>query len=122
MGEVLKTYENGNVKLVDGTIITKDGRTLYPLTPDDREYQMIKKFEKYFNANKDAFMKPAYAMNNAAEAMEKAVEVINNNSTMNRNINVDVGGIHVHGVQNPEDFSDIVSMRAHNTILQEMKK
>ena len=94
----------------------------YPLTPDDREYQMIKKFEKYFNANRDAFMKPAYAMNNAAEAMEKAVEVINNNSTMNRNINVDVGGIHVHGVQNPEDFSDIVSKRAHNRILQEMKK
>ena len=121
-GEVLKTYENGNVKLVDGTIITKDGRTLYPLTPDDREYQMIKKFEEYFSANRDAFMKPAYAINNAAEAMEKAVEVINNNTTMNRNMNVDVGGIHVHGVQNPEDFSDIVSMRAHNRILQEMKK
>ncbi len=121
-GEVVRTYENGNVMLSDGSIVRPNGDVLRPLTPNDPTYQMIKKFEEYFAANKDAFIKPAYAMNNAATAMEKAVEVINNNSTMNRNMNVDVGGIHVHGVQNPEDFSDIVSMRAHNRILQEMKK
>ena len=61
-------------------------------------------------------------MNNAAESMEKVVEMINNNSTVNRNINVDVGGVHVHGVQNPEEFSDVVNLRIHNKILQEMHK
>ena len=83
---------------------------------------MMKKFEEYFAANKDAFIKPANAMNNAAESMEKVVEMINNNSTVNRNINVDVGGVHVHGVQNPEEFSDVVNLRIHNKILQEMHK
>ena len=87
-----------------------------------RTYQMMKKFEEYFAANKDAFIKPANAMNNAAESMEKVVEMINNNSTVNRNINVDVGGVHVHGVQNPEEFSDVVNLRIHNKILQEMHK
>ncbi len=87
-----------------------------------RTYQMMKKFEEYFAANKDAFIKPANAMNNAAESMEKVVEMINNNSTVNRNINVDVGGVHVHGVQNPEEFSDVVNLRMHNKILQEMHK
>lgn len=50
------------------------------------------------------------------------IETINNNNTMNRNINVDVGGVHVHGVQNPEEFSDVVNLRIHNKILQEMHK
>ena len=49
-----------------------------------RTYQMMKKFEEYFAANKDAFIKPANAMNNAAESMEKVVEMINNNSTVNQ--------------------------------------
>ena len=87
-----------------------------------RTYQMMKKFEEYFAANKDAFIKPANAMNNAAEVMKTVIETINNNNTMNRNINVDVGGVHVHGVQNPEEFSDVVNLRIHNKILQEMHK
>ena len=87
-----------------------------------RTYQMMKKFEEYFAANKDAFIKPANAMNNAAESADRVFETINNNNTMNRNINVDVGGVHVHGVQNPEEFSDVVNLRIHNKILQEMHK
>ena len=120
-GEVLKTYENGNVKLVDGTIITKDGRTLYPLTPDDREYQMIKKFEEYFSANRDAFMRPAYAMNNAVEAMKTVIETINNNNTMNRN-EVNIGDIHLHGVQDVNTLSKQMLLRFPNKLLQEMHK
>jgi hypothetical protein len=121
-GEVVETYKSGTVRMSDGTVISPEGKVYHPLSPSDPTYQMMKKFEEYFAVNKDAFVKPAYAMNNAAEAMKTVIETINNNNTVNRNVNVDVGGIHVHGVQNPEDFSDIVSMRAHNRILQEMKK
>ena len=121
-GEVVEAYKSGTVRMSDGTVITPEGKVHYPLTPSDRTYQMMKKFEEYFAANKDAFIKPANAMNNAAESMEKVVEMINNNSTVNRNINVDVGGVHVHGVQNPEEFSDVVNLRIHNKILQEMHK
>ncbi|MCI8932814.1 MAG: phage tail tape measure protein, partial [Lachnospiraceae bacterium] len=121
-GEVVEAYKSGTVRMSDGTVITPEGKVHYPLTPSDRTYQMMKKFEEYFAANKDAFIKPANAMNNAAEVMKTVIETINNNNTMNRNINVDVGGVHVHGVQNPEEFSDVVNLRIHNKILQEMHK
>ena len=121
-GEVVEAYKSGTVRMSDGTVITPEGKVHYPLTPSDPTYQMMKKFEEYFAANKDAFIKPANAMNNAAESLETVIETINNNNTMNRNINVDVGGVHVHGVQNPEEFSDVVNLRIHNKILQEMHK
>ncbi len=121
-GEVVEAYKSGTVRMSDGTVITPEGKVHYPLTPSDPTYQMMKKFEEYFAVNKDAFIKPANAMNNAAEAMKTVIETINNNNTMNRNINVDVGGVHVHGVQNPEEFSDVVNLRIHNKILQEMHK
>ena len=121
-GEVVEAYKSGTVRMSDGTVITPEGKVHYPLTPSDPTYQMMKKFEEYFAANKDAFIKPANAMNNAAESADRVFETINNNNTMNRNINVDVGGVHVHGVQNPEEFSDVVNLRIHNKILQEMHK
>ncbi len=121
-GEVVEAYKSGTVRMSDGTFITPEGKVHYPLTPSDRTYQMMKKFEEYFAANKDAFIKPANAMFKAAESADRVFETINNNNTMNRNINVDVGGVHVHGVQNPEEFSDVVNLRMHNKILQEMHK
>ena len=121
-GEVVETYKSGTVRMSDGTVITPEGKVHYPLTPSDPTYQMMKKFEEYFAVNKDAFIKPANAMLKVAESADRVFETINNNNTMNRNINVDVGGVHVHGVQNPEEFSDVVNLRIHNKILQEMHK
>ena len=61
-GEVVEAYKSGTVRMSDGTVITPEGKVHYPLTPSDRTYQMMKKFEEYFAANKDAFIKPANAM------------------------------------------------------------
>ncbi len=120
-GEVVRTYENGNVMLSDGSIVRPNGEVLRPLTPNDPTYQMMKKFEEYFNANKDAFMKPAYAMNNAAEAMKTVIETINNNNTMNRN-EVNIGDIHLHEVQDVNTLSKQMLLRFPNKLLQEMHK
>ena len=79
-GEVVRTYENGNVMLSDGSIVRPNGEVLRPLPQSDPTYQIIKQFKEYFAANKDAFIKPANAMNNAAEVMEKVIETINNNN------------------------------------------
>ena len=112
-GEVVETYKSGTVRMSDGTVISPEGKVYYPLTPSDPVYQMAKKFEEYFAANKDAFIKPAYAMNNAATAMEKAVEVINNNSTMNRN-EINIGDIHLHEVQDVHTLSREMLLRFPN--------
>ena len=82
---------------------------------------MMKKFEEYFAANKDAFIKPANAMNNAAESLEKVVEMINNNSTVNRT-GITIGDIHLHEVQDADRLSDELILRLPNKILQKMHK
>lgn len=120
-GEVVRTYENGNVKLSDGTIVRPNGEVLRPLTPNDSTYQMIEKFKEYFNENRDAFVKPANAMNNAAEAMQTVVETINNNNTMNRN-EVNIGDIHLHEVQDVHHLSQELLLRFPNMLLQEKKR
>ncbi len=120
-GEVVRTYENGNVKLSDGTIVRPNGEVLRPLTPNDSTYQMIEKFKEYFNENRDAFVKPANAMNNAAEAMQTVVETINNNNTMNRN-EVNIGDIHLHEVQDVRHLSQELLLRFPNMLLQEKKR
>ena len=93
----------------------------YPMT--DPSYHMMDMFIADMEEKGFMFMNSAKELSEAARNISRISGAVNNNNnTMNRNMNVDVGGIHVHGVQNPEDFSDIVAMRAHNRILQEVKK
>lgn len=107
----------------DGETITLlDGRKIRPLNSSDEPYWMQKKLESYFAENRDAFLRPGNAMSKAAESMDRAAETIHNNHVMKQSIHVDVGGVHVHGVQNPEEFSDVVNLRIHNKILQEINK
>jgi len=120
-GEVVETYKSGTVRMSDGTVISPEGKVYHPLSPSDPTYQMVKKFEEYFAVNKDAFVKPAYAMNNAAEAMKTVIETINNNNTMNRN-EVNIGDIHLHEVQDADRLSDELIMRFPNKILQKMNR
>ncbi len=120
-GEVVEAYKSGTVRMSDGTVITPEGKVHYPLTPSDPTYQMMKKFEEYFAVNKDAFIKPANAMNNAAESLEKVVEMINNNSTVNRT-GITIGDIHLHEVQDADRLSDELILRLPNKILQKMNR
>ena len=120
-GEVVEAYKSGTVRMSDGTVITPEGKVHYPLTPSDRTYQMMKKFEEYFAVNKDAFIKPANAMNNAAESLERVVEMINNNSTVNRT-GITIGDIHLHEVQDADRLSDELILRLPNKILQKMNR
>lgn len=94
-----------------------------PLPMTDPSYRGMRLFMEAMEKKGFAFMDSAKDLSEAARNISGVSNAVtNNNSAMNRNMNVDVGGIHVHGVQNPEDFADIVNMRAHNRILQEMKK
>ena len=130
-GEVIgNAYVKGATRGEDKITYLPNGMAVFPMSmkvlPDymtDPTYLVLKMFTERMEEKGFMFMDSEKALSEAAKNITNISSAVNNNnSTMNRNMNVDVGGIHVHGVQNPEDFSDIVSMRAHNRILQEMKK
>ena len=106
----------------DGTITLADGTEIRPLNPSDREYWLHKKFDEFFKKNKDAFLMPTNAMFKTAESVDKMVEVINNNHTMNREISVHIGDINLQGVQDVNSLSKEIVLRMPNMLLQEMHK
>ena len=126
-GEVVgNAYAKGTLHGEDKITYLPDGTAVFPMSmkvlPNpmiDPTYLMMKIFTERMEEKWFMFMDSAKDLSESARNISRISGAVNNN---NRNMNVDVGGIHVHGVQNPEDFSDIVAMRAHNRILQEMKK
>ena len=62
------------------------------------------------------------AMFKTAESVDKMVEVINNNHTMNREISVHIGDINLQGVQDVNSLSKEIVLRMPNMLLQEMHK
>lgn len=106
----------------DGTITLAGGTEIRPLNPSDREYWLHKKFDEFFKKNKDAFLMPTNAMFKTAESVDKMVEVINNNHTMNREISVHIGDINLQGVQDVNSLSKEIVLRMPNMLLQEMHK
>ncbi len=115
-----KGEELGNTHVED-TVVTKDGRVLLPITPDNELYRIQQKFEAYFKENKGAFIDPAAAMFRATESMDRVIETISNNKTMHQNM-ITIGDIHLHEVQDVHSLSRELLLRFPNMLLQETKK
>ncbi|MCX4343123.1 MAG: phage tail tape measure protein [Kineothrix sp.] len=115
-----KGEELGNTHVED-TVVTKDGRVLLPITPDNELYRIQQKFEAYFKENKGAFIDPAAAMFRATESMDRVIETISNNKTMHQNM-ITIGDIHLHEVQDAHSLSRELLLRFPNMLLQETKK
>ena len=115
-----KGEELGNTHVED-TVVTKDGRVLLPITPDNELYRIQQKFEAYFKENKGAFIDPAAAMFKATESMDRVIETISHNNTMHQTM-VTIGDIHLHEVQDAHSLSRELLLRFPNMLLQEAKK
>lgn len=103
--------------------VTPESEKVLPLPMTDPSYRMMQMFMENMEEKGFMFMNSAKDLSEAARNISNVSNAVNNNSsTMNRNMKVDVGGIHVHGVQNPEDFAEIINLRAHNMILQKKNK
>ena len=106
----------------EGTVILADGTELRPLNPGDKEYWMVKKFDEFFKNNRDALLMPANAMFQAAESVDKMVDVINNNHSATQNITVNIGDINLQEVQDVNSLSREIVLRMPNMLLQEMHR
>ena len=115
-----KGEELGNTHVED-TVVTKDGRVLLPITPDNELYRIQQKFEAYFKESKGAFIDPAAAMFKATESMDRVIETISHNNTMHQTT-VTIGDIHLHEVQDAHSLSRELLLRFPNMLLQEAKK
>ena len=115
-----KGEELGNTHVED-TVVTRDGRVLLPITPDNELYRIQQKFEAYFKENKGAFIDPAAAMFKATESMDRVIETISHNNTMHQTT-VTIGDIHLHEVQDAHSLSRELLLRFPNMLLQEAKK
>ena len=115
-----KGEELGNTHVED-TVVTRDGRVLLPITPDNELYRIQQKFEAYFKENKGAFIDPAAAMFKATESMDRVIETISHNNTMHQTM-VTIGDIHLHEVQDAHSLSRELLLRFPNMLLQEAKK
>lgn len=115
-----KGEELGNTHVED-TVVTRDGRVLLPITPDNELYRIQQKFEAYFKENKGAFIDPAAAMFKATESIDRVIETISHNNTMHQTM-VTIGDIHLHEVQDAHSLSRELLLRFPNMLLQEAKK
>ena len=81
-------FVNGNVQKTDGTVITPDGKVLTPIQPGDREWDMLQKFNAYFDSIDRNVEK--LVPNSLYEYDRQINEVVNqiNNSSIINNRNV----------------------------------
>lgn len=119
--EVGNAYDDGTVTyLPDGTAVIPMSMKSLPYAMTDPSLLAMDRFLEIMENSGMQFAKSARDISEAAKSMDKLSGIIDNShNVMNRNMNIDVGGIHVHGVQNVDEFSDVVNMRLHNLILQE---
>ena len=115
----------------DDTIWTTlaDGTKVRELQPGDRMYDMMQKFDAYFNSidgNLEKLVPNSFYVHQ--KQMENMVKQITNNSIVNNTRNVQqpvtvqIGDINLTGVQDVNGLAQAIKTRLPNAMLQEMHR
>lgn len=122
---------NGTANKSDDGIWTTlaDGTKVRELQPGDRMYDMMQKFDAYFNSidgNLEKLVPNSFY--DHQKQMENMVKQITNNSIVNNTRNVQqpvtiqVGDINLTGVQDVNGLAHAITTRLPNAMLQEMHR
>lgn len=123
-----KAYADGTVG--SGKILASDGSILRELQPGDRMYDMMQKFDAYFNSMDGNIEKlvpnSVYEHQRQMEDMAKQINyvssVVNNNRNVQQPVTIQVGDINLTGVQDVNGLAHAITTRLPNAMLQEMHR
>lgn len=123
-----KAYADGTVG--GGKILASDGSILRELQPGDRMYDMMQKFDAYFNSMDGNIEKlvpnSVYEHQRQMEDMAKQINyvssVVNNNRNVQQPVTIQVGDINLTGVQDVNGLAHAITTRLPNAMLQEMHR
>lgn len=123
---------NGTFNNADDTIWTTlaDGTRVRDLQPGDRMYDMMQKFDAYFNSMDGNLEKlvpnSVYDHQRQMEDMAKQINyvssVVNNNRNVQQPVTIQVGDINLTGVQDVNGLAHAITTRLPNAMLQEMHR
>jgi chromosome segregation ATPase len=123
---------NGTSNNADDSIWTTlaDGSRIRDLQPGDKMYDMIQKFDAYFksidgNLEKlvpNSFYERNREMNQLADQISYVSSVVNNNRNVQQPVTIQVGDIHLTGVQDVNGLAHAIKTRLPNAMLQEMHR
>ena len=122
---------NAHADGTDDTIWTTlaDGTKVRPLQPGDKMYDLQQKFEAYFksidgNLEKlvpNSFYEQNREWNKLADQITYANSVVNNKNVQ-QPVTIQVGDIHLTGVQDVNGLAHAIKTRLPNAMLQEMHR
>ncbi len=123
---------NGTSNNADDSIWTTlaDGSKVRELQPGDRMYDMVQKFDAYFKSMDGNLEKlvpnSVYDHQRQMEDMAKQINyvssVVNNNKNVQQPVTIQVGDIHLTGVQDVNGLAHAIKTRLPNAMLQEMHR
>ena len=123
---------NGTSNNADDSIWTTlaDGSRIRDLQPGDKMYDMVQKFDAYFksidgNLEKlvpNSFYERNREMNQLADQISYVSSVVNNNRNVQQPVTIQVGDIHLTGVQDVNGLAHAIKTRLPNAMLQEMHR
>lgn len=107
-----------------------DGTRVRELQPGDRMYDMMQKFDAYFNSMDGNIEKlvpnSLYDHQRQMEDMAKQINyvssVVNNNRNVQQPVTIQVGDINLTGIQDVNGLAHAITTRLPNAMLQEMHR
>lgn len=107
-----------------------DGTRVRELQPGDRMYDMMQKFDAYFNSMDGNIEKlvpnSVYEHQRQMEDMAKQINyvssVVNNNRNVQQPVTIQVGDINLTGVQDVNGLAHAITTRLPNAMLQEIHR
>lgn len=107
-----------------------DGTKVRELQPGDKMYDMMQKFDAYFNSMDGNIEKlvpnSVYDHQKQMEDMAKQINyvssVVNNNRNVQQPVTVQIGDINLTGVQDVNGLAQAIKTRLPNAMLQEMHR
>lgn len=114
----------------DEVTVLADGTVLRPLQPGDKMYDMMQKFDAYFNSMDgnieklvpNSFYDHQKQMENMVKQINYVSSVVNNNRNVQQPVTVQIGDINLTGVQDVNGLAQAIKTRLPNAMLQEMHR
>ena len=126
--EQTKKAIHGNSGITEGKAFD-DGTVpghpeLRQLQPGDATYDMLKKVEEYFSKNTDALIMNTNVLEKQRERIINDARNISNNVVNNQQqaVNLSIGDIHVHEVQNVDGLANAIVHQMPGKMLQEIHR
>lgn len=108
--------------LAQGTVTAEEFfANTRPLQPSDKMYDVIQKFDQYYDKICDVIKPIAYNVNKMVEqSAEGITKYENTNNNYKQGVTLNIGDIHLHEVQNVDTFADEICNRFPSLMLQKM--